>query len=141
MEVCGYYLIKKQEEIKMVNFSYDISLDEDNHLIFLVVRGELNKSEGEKIIIETRTLAAETDSNILCDISRATIRASLAEWFYLARNKEVFPSYPQEKTAILINPDAMKLYKFIEDVTQNVGLKIRIFLKKEDAMAWLKKVG
>lgn len=124
----------------MVNYSHEISLDEDNQLIHLVVRGELNKSEGEKIIIETRTLAAETNSNIFCDVSRATITASLADWFYLARNKEIYPSAPQEKTAILINPDAMKLYKFVEDVTQNVGLKIRIFLKKEDAMAWLKKV-
>ena len=125
----------------MVNFTHEILLDEDNHLIHLVVRGELNNSEGEKIIIETRTLAAEMDFNIFCDISRANIRASLAEWFYLARNKEIYPSAPQEKTAILINPDALKLYKFVGNVTQNVGLKIRIFLKREDALAWLKKVG
>ena len=124
----------------MDNFTHEISLDEENHLIRLVVEGELTKGEGEKSIIETRALAAQNQYDILCDIIRATIQASTADWFFLARNKEIYPGIPTEKTAVLINPDSRKFYKFVENVTRNVGFKIRIFLQREDAMAWLKKV-
>jgi len=100
----------------------------------------MNKYDGEKVIVETRAFAAEKQCGILCDITHATINVNLADWFYLVRNKDVFPNVSTEKTAILINPDKWKLFKYVEDVTQNVGLKIRVFRKKDDAMAWLKKV-
>ena len=125
----------------MTDFAYVISEDEDNHLVNLVVHGSLNKYEGEKVIIETRALAIELQYGILCDITNATFNITLADWFYLVRNKNIFPNVSTNKTAILINPDSWKLFKYVEDVTQNVGMKIRIFRKKEDAMAWLKKVG
>jgi hypothetical protein len=125
----------------MTDFTYVISEDEDNHLVNLVVNGSLNKNEGEKVIKETRELATEKQCGILCDITNATFNVTMADWFFLARNKDVFPSVSTEKTAILINPGNWKLFKYVEDVTQNVGMKIRVFRKKEDAMAWLKKVG
>ena len=124
----------------MTDFTYVISEDENNHLVNLVVQGSMNKYDGEKVIVETRALAAEKQCGILCDITNATFNVTLADWFYLVRNKDVFPSVSTEKTAILINPDKWKLFKYVEDVTQNVGMKIRVFRKKDDAMAWLKKV-
>ena len=66
---------------------------------------------------------------------------TLADWFYLVRNEDVFPNVLMEKIAILINPDNWKLFKYVEDLTQNVGMKIRVFRKKDVAMTWLKKVG
>ena len=124
----------------MTDFTYLISEDENNHLVNLVVKGSMNKYDGEKVIVETRAFAAEKQCGILCDITHATINVNLADWFYLVRNKDVFPNVSTEKTAILINPDKWKIFKYVEDVTQNVGLKIRVFRKKDDAMAWLKKV-
>ncbi len=125
----------------MTDFTYEISEDENNHLVNLVVHGSLNKHDGEKVIIETRALAAEIQCDILCDITNATFNVTFADWFFLARNKDVYPNISSAKTAILINPDSWKLFKYVEDVTQNVGRKIRIFRKKEDALAWLRKVG
>ena len=124
----------------MGDFTYVISEDEDNNLVNLVVQGSLNKLEGEKVIVETRALASEKQYGILCDITQATFNVTLADWFYLVRNKDVYPNVGTEKTAILINPDNWKIFKYVEDVTQNVGLKIKIFRNKDDAMAWLKKV-
>ena len=49
----------------------------------------------------------------------------MADWFYLARNKDIYPSRTSGKTAILFNPDARKVYKFFEDVSRNAGLNIR----------------
>jgi hypothetical protein len=125
----------------MVNFTHEISLDEENHLIRLVVEGKLTKSEGEKIIIEARAVAAQNQYDILCDITKATILASMADWFYLFRNKEIYPSRSSEKTAILINPDTRKDYNFVKDVILNVRLKIRIFSNENDALKWLKTHG
>ena len=124
----------------MANYSHEISLDEENHIVHMVVQGEMNKDEGEKIILEARAFADKTSYDILCDVSRANIKASLAEWFYLARNKDIYPTIPSEKTALLINPDSRKLYQFVENVTRNKGFKVRIFLSEEDARAWLKKM-
>jgi len=124
----------------MTDFTYVISEDEDNNLVNLVVQGSMNKIEGEKVIIETRTVAAEKQSGIFCDIRNTTFNVTLADWFYLVRNKDVFPKVTKTKTAILINPDSWKLFKYVEDVTQNMGMKIKVFRRKEDAMAWLKKV-
>ncbi len=120
--------------------TYEITIDEEKRLVHLVVTGELDKFEGQQVIKETRAKAAETNYNILCDITGGTVKATMADWYYLARNKDIYPSRPSGKTAILINPDARKIYKFVQDVTRNAGLNIRIFLKKEDALDWLKKV-
>lgn len=124
----------------MTEFSYKIAQDDEQSLIYLVVEGVLNRIDQEKIIIETRARAAETGYNIFCDITRATITNTMAEWFYLARNKEVYPTLPTEKTAVLIHPDANKIYQFVGNVTRNARLNTRIFLKEQDARAWLKKV-
>lgn len=124
----------------MTDFTYEISEDENNHLVNLVVRGSLNKYDGEKVIIETIATAAEKQCGILCDITNATFNVNLADWFYLVRNKDVYPNVSTEKTAILINPDSWKLFKYVEDVARNVGRKIKVFRKKEDAIDWLKKV-
>lgn len=125
----------------MDNYTHEISVDDENNIVQMVVTGELNKDDGEKVILEARALADETNYDILCDVSRAKIKASMAELFFLARNKDIYPAIPTEKTALLINPDSKKLYQFVENVTRNIGLKIRIFLKEEDARAWLKRVG
>lgn len=124
----------------MTDFTYDISEDETNQLVKLVVHGSLNKNDGEQVIIETRAFAVGKQRDILCDITDATFKVNLSDWFYLARNKDVYPNISSLKTAILISPDDWKLFKFVENVTQNVGMKIRIFRKEEDALIWLKKV-
>ena len=49
----------------------NVVVDEKNHLVTLVVKGELIKAEGEQVIIETRAKAAETGLDILCDIREA----------------------------------------------------------------------
>ena len=127
------------DEEFMGDYSYVISLDDESRMIRLVVKGEISKSEGERIIVEARNRAAENEYDILCDLTDASIKATMADWFYLVRNKEIYPSIPTEKTAILVSPESWKSFKFIENVTRNVGLKIRIFLQEEDALEFLKK--
>ena len=117
----------------MGQHSYEITLDEGNKLVRLVIQGEVSKSEGEEIIIKARAKAAEFNYDILCDITEGSIKATIADWFFLVRNKAIYPSTPTEKTAILISSESWKLYRYVENVNRNVGFKIRVFLKEEDA--------
>ena len=123
----------------MDDHMYKITLDDENRLVRLVVRGELTKREGENVIVETRARAAESQYDILCDITEGSIKATTADWFFLVRNKEIYPSAPSEKTAILISPDKGKIYKYVENVNRNVGFKIRIFFNEEDAIKWIRR--
>ena len=36
----------------MANYTYEISLDDENQIVYMVVKGELSKDEGEKVILE-----------------------------------------------------------------------------------------
>ena len=121
----------------MNTFRYQISVDEDQNLVHLVLKGEMNKSEGEQVIIDTRAKAAETGLDILCDLRDATIIARPADWFYLFRNREIYPNTPEEKTAILVPSRERMAYTFVDNVTRNLGMNIRIFYLEEKALAWL----
>jgi hypothetical protein len=122
----------------MSSYEYWITEDEENHLVHLVVEGQVTKTEGENIIIETRRKAVEKQLPILCDISQAKINATLADWFFLVRNKEIYPKAPSEKTAILIGSGTRDIFSFFENVTRNVGFNFKIFFSEEDAREWLK---
>ncbi|MCJ7734588.1 MAG: STAS/SEC14 domain-containing protein [Anaerolineales bacterium] len=123
----------------MGEYTYTITLDEGKKLVHLVVEGELDQTQGQNVIIETRAKAVEHQYKIFCDITQTSIIATMADWFFLARNQDIYPKAPMEKTAILINPETQKTFKFVENVTRNVGINIKFFLDKEDALEWLEK--
>lgn len=121
----------------MAEFQYNLTVDEENRVIRLVVEGELNKNEGQMIIRETRKKAVDLELDILCDISQAKIKVTLADWFYLVRNRDIYPSRPAGKTALLINPDSREIYQFFLNVSRNVGFNFKYFFTEEDALDWL----
>jgi len=121
----------------MAEFQYNLTVDEENRVIRLVVEGELNKNEGQMIIRETRKKAVDLELDILCDISQAKIKVTLADWYYLVRNRDIYPSRPAGKTALLINPDSREIYQFFLNVSRNVGFNFKYFFTEEDALDWL----
>ena len=119
---------------------YEITLDKERCIVHLIVRGELAKDVGEKIITQARTEAANTQYNILCDVRQAKVKTVLTDWFYLPRTLDIYKKTQAVKTAILINPNKQESeYRFFETVTQNLGISIKIFLHEKDALKWLKK--
>ena len=50
---------------------YEVFADDDLELVRAIVRGDVHKSLGRKIITEARTLAAEKGYGILCDVRKA----------------------------------------------------------------------
>ena len=124
----------------MSDNQYEINIQKEQPIVHLVVHGELEKDVGEKIITQARTIAKENQCNILCDVRQGEVRAVFADWFYLPRKLDIYSKTRTVKTAILITPGQQeKEYRFFETVTHNLGINIRIFSQKTNALDWLKK--
>lgn len=125
-----------------MNF-FTISLDNNQRLVIIKAEGVLHQSDGEKIITEARTAAAENDFDIIYDMRQATTKVNFASWFHLPRKLEVFKDVKAHsiKAAILVSEKdkALKEYNFYQTVTQNLGFNIKIFLSEDEALEWLKR--
>jgi hypothetical protein len=120
---------------------FEVYLDSERRLVRVVASGELFQKDGEKIISIAREKAAENGFDILYDIRAATTTVAFASWYKLPRELEVFknPRARQAKTAVIVSrtDKALKDYKFYEIVTENVGIKLRVFFEENEALAWL----
>jgi hypothetical protein len=123
--------------------SYDITLDPENQIVKIKAYGELFQKDGEEIITAARLKAAEHKYNVLYDMREATTTVNFASWFELPRKLDVFKNAATRsvKAAVLAsNTDkAVDDYKFYEIVTDNIGIKIRVFFDEAEAVSWLAK--
>ena len=121
---------------------YTITLDTENGIVRVVARGELVKESGEEIITKARMTAAEHQYHILCDVRQAEVKVSIADWFFLPRTLPVYKNNKTRiiKTALIISPRNQESeYRFYETVAQNEGMNLRVFLKEEEAVEWIKE--
>lgn len=120
--------------------SFDIDLDTELKLVRVTVSGNMQQKDGEKIISTARRTAAEHRFDILNDIRQATTKVSLANWFQLPKTLDVLkkPETRHIKAAIIFSPaDSVEDYRFYEDVSKNMGLRIRFFLTESEAVSWI----
>jgi hypothetical protein len=120
--------------------SFFVKTDPEQGLVTLVVIGELLKADGEKIITVARTKAAEHGYAVLYDMRQSRTNIPAAELFQVPRNLEVFRDEKMRrvKAAILISPeDAVGKYKFYETVSDNLGIRLKIFFDEAQALEWL----
>ena len=121
--------------------SFDVSLDHENRLVKITASGEFFQADGEKIITIARTTAAEHGYNALYDIRQATMTVNFASWYDIPRKLEVYKDLKTRrvKAALLVSPQdkAVEDYKFYEIVTDNVGLKLRVFFNEDEAFTWI----
>jgi hypothetical protein len=126
---------------EMTKGKYVITLDKKNHIVHVVVQGDLVKELGKEIITKARVTAAEHQYFILYDVTHVRINASLVDWFFLPRTLPVYRNNKtrQIKTALLISPgNQEREYNFYETVTHNLGINLRVFLNETEAIEWLK---
>lgn len=123
--------------------SYKIELDHTRHLVKITANGELLQSDGEAIITNARKQAAENNYNILYDMRNAITKVKFASWYHMPRKLDVFKDMKSRnvKAAIVVsNTDpALSEYKFYENVTQNLGFNLKVFLDEAEAIKWLDK--
>jgi hypothetical protein len=119
---------------------YTLTLDHKHSLVTVVAQGEFDMNSGMELITDARKNAAENQYNIFCDVRDSTAKVNLADWFFLPRRLGVYKNANARKTrtAILVAPGGQEnSYRFFETVTNNIGLRIKVFLNEEDALAWL----
>lgn len=121
--------------------SFDIKTDHEQGLVIVVAEGEITQSEGEKIITAARTTAAEYGYSVLYDVRQSRTNIPIIEWFQLPRNLQVFKDEKMRgvKAAVLISrdDDEVDKYKFYETVTDNLGIRLKIFFDEAQALKWL----
>ena len=106
----------------------------------MYAQGEFDGKLGEELITNARKKAAEHQYNILCDVRESRAVVSLGDWYFLPRRLAAYKNRETRtvRTAIVVSTGGQeKVYRFFENVTSNLGLKIRIFLHEEDALEWL----
>ena len=124
----------------MSDGQYTITVDQERGFVYVVAEGEFERNLGDELITSARQEAAKRQTNILCDVRQATIRVTLADWFFLPRRLGVYKNTKTRgiETAIVVAGGKQERgFRFLETVTNNVGMNIRIFLAEEDAVAWL----
>jgi hypothetical protein len=119
---------------------YTITLNHEQGLIYLVARGEFNFETAGELITDARQQAAEHQYSIFCDVRESSAKVNLADWYYLPRRLFVYRDWKTRRvrTAILVKTGRQEnAYRFFETVANNLGLRIKIFLREEDALEWL----
>ena len=119
---------------------YTLTLDHERGLVHVVAQGEFDFKLGGELITDARTLAAEHQYNIFCDVRESRAKVNLADWYYLPRRLFVYNDWKTRttNTAILVRTGRQEnAYRFFETVASNLGLQIKIFLAKEEALDWL----
>jgi len=122
---------------------YMITPDHERGLVCVVAEGEFDAKSGGELITDARKQAAEYQYNIFCDVRESTTKVNLADWFYLPRRLFVYRDWNTRnvKAAILVTPGSQEdAYRFFETVANNIGLRIKIVLREEDALEWLGRI-
>ena len=121
-------------------YEHSIVPDDERRILRVVVQGRITKAQGEAIITEARTTAAELKYRILCDARDAIADVKLVDWFFLPRTLGVLrdPKTRGIRTAVIVPNNALKkAYDFYETVTSNLDMRLKMFLTEDEALAWL----
>jgi hypothetical protein len=135
----------KQEGIDLSQqhrLKWHIDYLEETGILYLKVNGLMNW-ENEKIINQ-EALDAGRKKNVrafLLDQRQAVMGLSVLEIDRLPSMLRDIGFEPQDKFAVLINPDPLQkpLFDFLQDVCSLSSLQIRLFNDYEKAISWLKK--
>jgi len=119
---------------------YTITLNHERGLVHVIAQGEFDLESGQRLITDARKNATENRYHILCDVRASRAKVNLADWFFLPRRLGVYKNWKTRniKTAIVVTLGRQEsVYRFFETVASNMGLRIKIFLREEDALEWL----
>ena len=119
---------------------YSITLDDEKRLVRVVASGDIVREVGNEIITKALATAAEHHYHIFCDVRQATVKVTLADWFFLPRTLAIFKNKEVRSisTAIVIAPGKQEDdYRFYETVVYNLGMELKVFKNEKDALDWL----
>lgn len=121
------------------NLNYNYSIDLKNRIIYVKVSGVINETNGADLGIQIRLKALELNCKIFFDLSESQNKISMGSayfWFANQYNK-IDPKVRYIPTAYLINNEQAVYYGFLQTVSMNQGIRIRVFSDEENAKFWL----
>ena len=117
--------------------AYVIDLVKDAKYVSLVFTGKVTRNDLETARDEVSiALTSNSMNRVLVDISQSIIEMSFLDHFQFTSEHQAY--FPRGgRIALVISQDEMKGYQFIEDVSQNRGVNVKLFSEKSQACNWL----
>ena len=134
---CGQDLPHAGRRRSEVAMAYGVELVKDAKYVRVALTGELTRNDLENAREETiRALTANGWNRLLVDVTRGNRKLSVAEDFeFTSEHQSSFPA--GVRTALVIRPDELEYFRFTENVAQNRGVNMKLFLDKIQALNWL----
>lgn len=119
--------------------THTITTSEDGQYILIKVKGVIDRNIAMQQNLEAHALGKKLNIHkYLVDVTKATNSESTTDKFKFANNdmQEAPGIDKSARVAVLVSPDDHS-HDFIETVTRNAGLNMRIFRDSEEAMQFL----
>jgi hypothetical protein len=120
---------------------YDISISDDKKYLHIRVNEPVTVELLEDFIHETAEKSNECGiDNFLFDLRRAPNRTgSINHYEFVHRRSKQLGFKPHSKHALIVSPEDMLDYSFVETLLINAGYQSKIFTEELSAIEWLEK--
>lgn len=116
----------------------NISHEPQDGIVAATVKGKLTVGVAHKTIGEMVEVSAEHDTQLLLvDVTNAKLEASTTDIYYLPSQLVNLGLTPGHRQALVVSQDRRD-HDFMETVSNNRGLRIKVFEDSEKAKSWLK---
>ena len=123
------------------DMSYEVSYNSTLHIVEILFAGELNTSALKDATSEIIRVSLERGCTDFLLDSRMQMRVqSMADLYYLPQSYLTEGLDPKSRAAIILSKSGPMRQDslFWETVCTNLGLKVRSFESREEAIAWLR---
>ena len=120
---------------------YALSLSDRKTYLHLRVNEPVMVELLDDFIFETAEKAKECGiNNFLFDLRNAPNRTSLTDHYeYVHKRSKQLGFMPASKHALVVNPEDMADYSFVETVLNNAGYQGKMFTNEMAAIKWLER--
>ena len=114
-----------------------VELVKDAKYVRVVLTGEVTRNDLENARDKAnRALTACGWNRLLVDVTQGNRKLSVAEDFEFTTEHQ--SSFPMGiRMALVVRPDELGYFRFTENVAQNRGVNMKLFLDKIQALNWL----
>ena len=118
---------------------YDVKFVEDGNYVSGTMTGDITETDLKSIRSEMNDLLnAHSCVRLLVDASGGTNKQSfMTDFEFTAQHRTELP--PGTSHAVVIRSDQKEHMQFVENVAQNRGVNLRLFLDRNEAISWLKE--
>lgn len=117
--------------------AYAVEFVEDAGYVSTTLKSDVTIDELNAARAESASLLAEKDcTRLMVDASTvAHMQSIFDDYTFTAEHRKILP--PPIRTAIVVRQDHRDHMQFVENVAQNRGVSLMLFLEREEALRWL----